>query len=74
MKRFCDMKPVLIIWAAGALLFPALCFASEEYDPLLYPEAAAAEADAAAMPSSGKTLLVSPKLLDEEDIDRKSVV
>ena len=44
MKRFCDMKPVLIIWAAGALLFPALCFASEEYDPLLYPEAAAAEA------------------------------
>ena len=42
MKRFCDMKPVLIIWAAGALFFPALCFASEEYDPLLYPEAAAA--------------------------------
>lgn len=69
MKRFCDMKPVLIIWAAGALLFPALCFASEEYDPLLYPEAAAAEADAAAMPSSGETLLASPKLLDEEDMN-----
>lgn len=69
MKRFCDMKPVLIIWAAGALFFPALCFASEEYDPLLYPEAAAAEADAAAMPSSGETLLASPKLLDEEDMN-----
>lgn len=63
------MKPVLIIWAAGALFFPALCFASEEYDPLLYPEAAAAEADAAAMPSSGETLLASPKLLDEEDMN-----
>lgn len=63
------MKPVLIIWAAGALFFPALCFASEEHDPLLYPEAAAAEADAAAMPSSGETLLASPKLLDEEDMN-----
>lgn len=63
------MKPVLIIWATGALLFPAFCFASEEYDPLLYPEAAAAEADAAARPSSEGTLLASPKLLDEEDMN-----
>lgn len=36
---------------------------------MLYPEAAAAEADAAAMPSSGETLLASPKLLDEEDMN-----
>jgi len=59
------MKSVVAFLAAGAVFFPYICRAGQEYAPLDY----AGEAAETVSARSSGTLLASPKLMDDEDLD-----
>lgn len=64
------MKSVIALLAVSALILPQLCYASEEFDPLLYPDAEAEEAGIVAMPvQASGSVLASPKLMEDEDLN-----
>lgn len=64
------MKSVIALLAVSALILPQLCYASEEFDPLLYPDAETEETGVVAMPvQTSGSLLASPKLMEDEDLN-----
>lgn len=64
------MKSVIALLAVSALIFPSLCYASEEFDPLLYPESDEVQSDADVQPvQNSAALMASPKLMDDEDLN-----
>lgn len=64
------MKSVIALLAVSALIFPSLCYASEEFDPLLYPESDEVQSDADVRPvQNPAALMASPKLMDDEDLN-----
>ncbi len=58
------MKFVAVLLAAGAVFIPYLCHADEEYAPLVYNGEISES-----VPYAEETVLASPRLMDEEDLD-----
>ena len=65
------MKLRILLCAATAILVPSVCWSSEEYDPLLYPDLAQEEAVPLSEPrpyNESQTLAL-PKVMSDEDLN-----
>ncbi len=65
------MKLRILLCAATAILVPSVCWSSEEYDPLLYPDMAQEEAVPLSepIPYNESQTLALPKVMSDEDLN-----